>query len=363
MKTKDDVVLLCLCLLATASIFINAILFVSVMLLWKLKLNISKVPLISMTLVNLLTAASYHPLLISFILQSANEVQGDFSVDWATLCKILSGLERGVIVTITWNIASVCLDKYFSLAPQVTVNRHKLILKLSILLSFTSWVLGNVFGALSYLLTEHKQNNEYHYCHLNLDFHRDFHLAYCAAYITLGFIVPSITMILLYSHTTKQLFIHRTLIAKNPFNNTQGTTTEQKSRVKESKLLVILILFFLVTVTPYFVMNLILSTGHWTSMEFPDSVYISLVLLLHTNCSICPLLCGFSNERIRLVLVDTIKQRMILWLRCERRGVRGETSEEISFISADCSLSERSLTITGRNSTVSQDTLSGQMNT
>ena len=367
METKDEVVLLCLCLLATASIFINAILFVSVMLLWRVKLNISKAPLISATLVNLLTAASYHPILISFILQNANPVQGEFSVDWATLCKILSGLERGVIVTITWSIASACLDKYLCLTPQVTVNRSKLVLKLSLILSFSAWMIGTVFGIFSYLLTEHKQSNENHYCLLSLDFYGIYHLIYCAAYITLGFVIPVIIMILLYSYTTKQLFIHRTLVAKNSFNDSQIKTREHKSalnsRVKESKLLVSLILFFLVTVTPYFIMNLILSTGHWTSMEFPDSVYISLVLLLHTNCCICPLLCGFSNKRIRLVLVDTIKQRITLWLRCERRGVRGEASEEINFISADCSFTEGSLTITGRNSIVSQDTMSGQMST
>ena len=208
-------------------IFINAILFVSLMLLWRVKLNISKAPLISVTLVNLLTAASYHPVLISFILQSANPVQGEFSVDWATLCKILSGLERGVIVTITWSIASACLDKYLCLTQQVTVNRSKLVLKFSLILSFSVWMTGTVFGVFSYLLTEHKQSNENHYCHLSLDFYGTY-LAYYSAYITLGFIVPSIIMILLYSYTTKQLFIYRTLIAKNPFNDPQIKTKEQK---------------------------------------------------------------------------------------------------------------------------------------
>ena len=366
METKDEVVLLCLCLLTTASIVINAILFVSLMLLWRVKLNISKAPLISATLVNLLTAASYHPILISFILQSANPVQGEFSVDWATLCKILSGLERGVIVTITWSIASAFLDKYLSLTQQIIVNRSKLVLKLSLILSFSAWMTGTLFGVFSHLFTEHKQGNENHYCHLSLDFY-GMYLAYYSAYITLGFIVPSIIMILLYSYTTKQLFIYRNLIAKNPFNDSQIKTKQQRGtlsgRVKESKLLVILVLFFLLTVTPYFVMNLILSTGHWTSIEFPESVHISLVLLLHTNCCICPLLCGFSNERIRLVLVDTIKQRITLWLRCERRGMRGEASEEINFISADCSFAEGSLSITGRDGIVTQDTLSGQINT
>ena len=319
-----------------------------------------------MTLMNLLTAASYHPILISFILQRANPVQGEFPADWSTLCKILSGLERGVIVIITWSTASACLDKYLSLTPQVPVQRCNLVLKLSLILFFSTWIIGLVFGILSYFFTEHKQSNENHYCHLSLDFY-GIYLAYYATYITLGFIVPSIIMILLYSYTTKQLFIHRTLTAKNPFHSSQDATKQQRDklngRVKESKLLVSLILFFLVTVTPYFIMNLILSTGHWTSIEFPNSVYISLVLLLHTNCCICPLLCGFSNKRIRLVLIDIIKQRMILWLRCERRGVRDEASEEISFISADCSFVEGSLSTTARDCTVSQDTSSVQMNT
>ena len=222
-------------------------------------------------------------------------------------------------MTTTWSVASACLDKYLFLFHSIrsaTAMRYTMTVKLSLIIVFSAWMIGTVFGVFSYLLTEHKQNNENHYCHLSLDFFRIYHLTYYAAYITLGFIVPSIIMILLYSYTTKQLFIYRTSIARNPFNDFQIKTKEQKGalngRVKESKLLVSLILFFLVTVTPYFVMNLILSTGHWTSMEFPDSVYISLVVLLHTNCCICPLLCGFSNERIRLVLVDSIKQKMTL---------------------------------------------------
>ena len=350
--------------LLTVTLIINLVLLSSVALLRNQKLDTNKITIFSLGTVNLLSAASYHPVLISFILQGTNPVQGEFSVDWATLCKILSGLERGVIVTITWSIASACLDKYLSFFHSIrsaTAMRYTMTVKLSLITVFSAWVIGTVFGAFSYLLTEHKQSNENHYCHLSLDFYGIYHLVYCAAYITLGFIVPSVIMILLYSYTTKQLFIHRTLTAKNPFQSCQITTKHKRltlnSKVRDSKLLVILVLFFLLTVTPYFVMNLILSTGLWTSMEFPNSIYISLVLLLHTNCCICPLICGFSNEKIRLVLVNIIKQRMTLWLRYERRGVRGEASEEISFISADCSLPERSLSVSSRSSVVAGDSV------
>ena len=352
------------CTLLTVTLIINLVLLSSVALLRKQKLDTNKITIFSLATINLLTAASYHPVLISFILQGTDPSKGDFSVDWATLCKILSGLERGVIVTITWSIASACLDKYLSLFHSIrsaTAMRYTMTVKLSLIIVFSAWMIGTVFGVFSYLLTEHKQSNVNHCCHLSLDFYGIYHLVYCAAYITLGFIVPSIIMILLYSYTTKQLFIHRTLIAKNPFQSNQITTKHKRltlnGKVRDSKLLVILVLFFLLTVTPYFVMNLILSTGHWTSMEFPDSVYIALVLLLYTNCCICPLLCGFSNERIRLVLVDTIKQRMTLWLRYERRGMRHETSEEISFISADCSLPERSLSVSSRSSVVAGESV------
>ena len=103
-------------------------------------------------------------------------------------------------------------------------------------------------------------------------------------------------------------------------------------------------------------MNLILSTGHWTSMEFPDSVYIGLVLLLHTNCCIVPYSVA-SAMRDKTCFGRHYQQRMILWLRCERRGVRGEASEEISFISADCSLAERSLSISSRGSVGTGDSV------
>ena len=230
----------------------------SVTLLRRQKLDTNKVTLFSLGTINFLTAASYHPILISFILQRTDPSKGGFSVDWATLCKILSGLGKRSNCDITWNIASACLEKYLSLFQSirsVTAMRYTMTVKLSLIIVFSAWMIGTVFGIFSYLLTEHKQSNENHYCHLSLDFYGIYHLAYCAAYITLGFIVPSIIMILLYSYTTKQLFIHRTLLGKNPFQNCHVTNKHKRGtlngKVGDSKLLVILVLFFLLTVTPY----------------------------------------------------------------------------------------------------------------
>ena len=190
------------CTVLTVTLIINLVLLSSVALLRRQKLDTNKVTLFSLGTINLLTAASYHPILISFILQGTNPSEGDFSLDWTTLCKILSGLERGVIVTITWNIASACLDKYLFLFHSIrpaTAMRCTMTVKLSLIIIFSAWMIGTVFTIFSYLLTEYKQSNEHYYCHLNLDFYGIYHLAYCAAYITLGFIVPSIIMILLYS--------------------------------------------------------------------------------------------------------------------------------------------------------------------
>ena len=342
---------------------INLTLISSVALLRKEKLNISKPTILSLSTVNLLTATSYQPILISSILQKVNSAEGaNISVDWRILCKILSGLERGTIVTITWSVTAACVDKYLSLfqtiSGRATAIKYNVTAKFSVIIVFTAWIIGTIFCIFSYLLTEHKESNDIHCCCLNLEFYGVYNLVYFAAFITVGFIIPSIVIILLYSYTTKQLFIHRTLTSKNPFQNS-GSINKSKytlnGKVKESKLLVIHVILFLLTVTPYFVMNLILSTGHWTLMEFSNSVYISLVILLHTKLfALVPLLCGFSNGRIRLVLVNTIKQKMVLWLRCER-GVKGEASEEISFISADCSFIDRSLSLTRRTSSVSHE--------
>ncbi len=90
-------------------------------------------------------------------------------------------------------------------------------------------------------------------------------------------------------------------------------------RVKDSKLLVVHVILFLLTTTPYFTMNLILSTGHWSSMEFPDTVYICLILLLNLNCFLCPLLCGFSHRPIRRAVVVHLKQRLRGTARDESR--------------------------------------------
>ena len=362
MSAKTEIILLILFLISIAGIVINAVLLVSVLLLRQEKLNIRKVSILNLTLVNLLTAASYQPILISSILQSVNSAEGaNISVDWRILCQILSGLERGTIVTITWSATATCVDKYLSLfqttSGRATTIRYNVTAKFSLTIVFTAWIIGTIFGIFSYLFTEHKESNRIHYCCLSLEFYGVYHLVYCATFITVGFIIPSIVMILLYSYTTKQLFIHKTLTSKNPFQNSESINKNKSTlsgKVKDSKLLVIHVILYLLTVTPYFVMNLILTTGHWTLMEFPNSVYIGLILLLHTNCCISPLLCGFSNDRIRLVLVNTIKEKMVLWLRCER-GVRGEASEEISFISADCSLIDRSLSLTSRTSIVSHD--------
>ena len=368
LETKTEFILILLCLTIIFTVIINLVLLLSVALLRKEKLNISKPTISSLSTVSLLTAVSYQPILISFILQSANSVErANISIDWRILCKILSALERETIVTITWSLTAACLDKYMHLfqitAGRVSAIRYKVTTKFSVVIVFTAWITGTLFGVFSYLLTEYKESNGSHSCYMSLEFYGIYQLVYCAAFITLGFIIPSIVMILLYSYTTKQLFIHKTVMSKNPFQNSRSNHRSKSTlngKVKDSKLLVIHVILFLLTVTPYFVMTLILSTGHWSSIEFPNSVYISFVLLLHTNCCISPLLCGFSNERIRLVLVDTIKQRMVLWLRCERQ-VRGEAAEEISFISADCSLIERSLSVTSRTSIVSQESLTGQM--
>ena len=272
-------------------------------------------------------------------------------------------------MTITWSVTAACLDKYMHLfqitAGRVSAITYKVITKFSLVIVFTAWITGAIFGVFSYLLTEYKESNGNHSCYMSLEFYgtMGYHLVYCAAFITLGFIIPSIVMILVYSYTTKQLFIHKTLMSKNPFQNSRSNHRSKSTlngKVKDSKLLVIHVILFLLRVTPYFVVTLILSTGNWSSIEFPNSVYISLVLLLHTNCCISPLLCGFSNRRIRLVLVDTIKQRIVLWLICENQ-VKGEATEEISFISADCSLIERSLSVTSRTSIVSQVIPTGHM--
>ena len=364
LDTKTEFIITLLCLTIIFTVIINLTLISSVALLRKEKLNISKPTILSLSAVNLLTATSYQPILISSILQKVNSAEGaNISVVWRILCKILSGLERGTIVTITWSVTAACVNKYISLfqtiSGRATAIKYNVTAKFSVNIVFTAWIIGTIFGIFSYLLTEHKESNDIHCCCLNLEFYGVYNLVYFAAFITVGFIIPSIVMILLYSYTTKQLFIHRTLTSKNPFQNS-GSINKSKytlnGKVKESKLLVIHVILFLLTVTPYFVMNLILSTGHWTLMEFSSSVYISLVILLHTNCCISPLLCGFSNGRIRLVLVNTIKQKMVLWLRCER-GVKDEASEEISFISADCSFIDRSLSLTSRTSSVSHDSL------
>ena len=359
METKSEGILLCLYLLATLTFFVNAILLVSVILLQSEKLSISKGSLVSATLVNLLTSASYHPLVISFFFHISYHNER-FALDWEILCRILYGLERGLILAITWNIASICLEKYLSLFQrnppplQSSSVGHILMPKLSSITSISSWLIGILFGVFSFILTEQNQIKGNNHCYLSVEFYGIYHLIYCAGYISLGFVIPSVVMIVLYSYTTKQLFMHRTLLGRNPFKNSQIISKEQLDKTKCSKQLVFMVLFFLLTVSPYFVMNLILSTGQFASMEFPNTVYVSLVLLLHTNCCICPIICGFSNQRIRLVLVDVVKRRMMYWIRCEGMmgEVRGDTSEEISIISADGSFSERILTVTSRNKVV-----------
>lgn len=84
---------------------INLLLIVSLMLLHKEKLNVNRPLLFSLGTVNLLTAVSYHPILISFVVETrrpeldqtsgSNAIdswQDRTEVDWNTMCKILSGI-------------------------------------------------------------------------------------------------------------------------------------------------------------------------------------------------------------------------------------------------------------------------------
>ncbi len=293
--------------------------------------------------------------------------------------------------------------------------------KLSLLLVLSIWLIGVLFTGFAYLLIQHKQIKQSHCCYMSLEFYGIYHLVYCAAYVTVGFIIPSIVMILLYSYTTKQLFIHRTLVAKNPFRNPgkyarhhcQTTTNRQRiadgsvnsteasskrntsnsicvnvkmqndksrngkkphpkntrvnsamaGKLKESKLLVVLVILVLLSVTPYFTLTLILSTGHWASIQFPDHVYISLLFLTNINGFVSPLLCGFGNKRIRRAIPDELKQRLILnqmtMTRCcccnlrQNRAADPEV-DEISFVSTtECFEIERTLSVSSRTSTLS----------
>ena len=85
--------------------------------------------------------------------------------------------------------------------------------------------------------------------------------------------------------------------------------------VKAAQILLPIILIYLVTIIPYTLLNIMLSSGQWSLYGFPQSAYIGSVLLLQTNAFLSAIFYGFTNKRLRQglmsLLADKCKIRLV----------------------------------------------------
>ena len=72
------------------------------------------------------------------------------------------------------------------------------------------------------------------------------------------------------------------------------------------RLTVLLLSLFVLLTSPYFVITLVVSMGHWEPHTHPYFLHVISVLLFHANSTCNALFYGYSNRRLRDALLDHI---------------------------------------------------------
>ena len=79
---------------------------------------------------------------------------------------------------------------------------------------------------------------------------------------------------------------------------------------KTTRIIIGLLFLFVFLTTPYFVITLVTSMGHWEPHAHPYFLHIISVLLFHTNSTCNALLYGYSNQRLRNSLINYLHKKI-----------------------------------------------------
>ena len=357
-------------LLMAINICLNGLVIFSVLYLQRNRLKSSQLVLLQLSVSDLLIALLYLPFLLVLLLRDS-DVE-----DCRMLCAALAALERGLIAASIWGIAFVSLDRYLYIVKHSSY-KSAMTMRRSLGGAAVVWIIALVFGTTSFLVSAHfRDGSGACVCHLTLDFYGFYHLMYSAGYITLCFILPTTLMLVFYGFVMRVAQQRAAGRSKNPFrkapdreNIRYSPTGRSKSsyplhpsagnsnrawnssqgegihlhKVKAARILFIVITLYIACITPYFVINIALATGHWNPRGFPYIVYLGSILLLHSNNSCNPLFYGFANRRLRMTLTDYLRRKLGrsgVVATAEYHVKRGRTNSRISIMgeSSDCSM-------------------------
>ena len=256
------------------------------------------------------------------------------------LCSALSALERGLIAGCVWGTALVSFDRYLYIVHHT--RYHRLMTgRSATLASLGVWLVAALFGAVSSIVSAHSTDGHGHcLCHLTLDFYGIYHLLYSAAFITLCFVLPTTLILVFYGFIARVAYQRAAHSHKNPFRLPSSVLRPNDGcqgllGLRAARVLAPLLALYLACVTPYFILNIAVSTGSWAA-AFPQAPYLLTILLLHTNTAVNPMLYGLPNRRLRGSLLTLFRGRLPCLLGSPQR----RRSSQLSLMEDSCSDSQ-----------------------
>ena len=339
------------CLLIVTNLALNGLLAFTITFLNRRKFRPGHLIILCISVTDILVAVIYLPSLVV-------AVAGGTEQNCRIVCGVLVVTERALIAASVWGMAFVSCDRYFFIVKHgsyrtvVTYRRCVLVLTGVFMMAF-------LFGSTSFFVLTHQRHVSGRcLCHLALDFHGFHHLVYSATYITMCFILPTTIMLILYGFVIK--VARRNNQSKNPFRLCRSNAVDDTSappnghfkqqnntyKAKTARILFVILTLYLIFYIPYFVLNILASTGHWEPDGIPQVLYVSSALLLHTNSSCNPLFYGFTNRKIRTSVMKFLKldkKSLPKSMNADKISVMGDAASNGSDISALSNLSREGL--------------------
>ena len=303
------------CVLITVIICLYLPLFVIIGHMDKYKIKPIHMLILHQGSVDVLAAVVYLPVLI-MVLHHGETAACDKS------CTTLVTIEKIQISASMWSILLISVDKYMN---NVKCDSYKqMINKTKILLCIISvWILAGIFGLFAYFLS----NNSQHItgeciCHLSDKVFGFLNLSYSASFIVMCFVITMVIVSMVNSiqitmpcvtkhHSVQSVEVTNVSSSRQslvqgmdiePFNTMQSLNhdvSKEMDLFKTFRLNMVILITFIVLTFPYFIIIIVISTGHWEPHTHPYYLHVISVLLYHTNTACNPVLFGYSRKPIR----------------------------------------------------------------
>ena len=330
----DILVAVVVCLMIS-NVFLNSMLLFTVLYLGRRHLRPAHVVVSNVSACDLCIGCVHLPFLLGSLLRG-------HSSDCGALCATLITLERSLIAASVWSITLVSMDRYLFIVKHSSYRRNMSFRTAGVGVAIT-WVLAAVIGWGSYLAASHTTHDSGHcFCHLTTGYYGFLALLLSAFYITICFIFPTTLIITFYSFVLKVASEHVSKTAKNPFRssgsrlsagvegqvNLVGETPLTNSYIADeltgestpasagwyqaraAKVIAAIMVCYFLLLTPYFVVNIMISSGHWQIHTSPYFMYIASLLMFHANSCFNPLFYGLANRRLRDLLMEFIQRKL-----------------------------------------------------